>query len=311
MSSPQVMWDIASHQRYAYSSIEHQVLPVWPQGKKLALYIAMNLEHFAFGLPEGAKLSQAANRLDVLNYAWRDYGNRVGGWYLADLFADLSIPPAVIANTAIIDYCPQLLDRWIGLPGSELIGHGHTNSQRQGDLSREDEFALIANCQQRLSAYQQSPVAGWLSPWISESHDTPDLLRQNGFSYTLNWAHDDRPVALQTAHGDLLSVPYPQEINDIPTIIPNGTSIETFCSMIESQFIEMKHRAEQRPQVMGIALHPYIVGQPFRLHHLRQTLKKIVAQCEDVWITTPGEIASHSLNITHTNSALTGEQACP
>jgi len=295
MSATQVMWDIASHQRYGYSSIEHQVLPAWPQGNGLALYVAMNLEHFAFGCPEGAKLSQAANHPDILNYSWRDYGNRVGGWYLADLFDELGIPPATIANTAIVDYCPQLLDRWLSLPGSELIAHGHTNSQRQGDLSRADEDALIARCQQRLSHYQGRPVAGWLSPWISESHDTPDLLCQNGFRYTLNWAHDDRPLALETAHGELLSVPYPQEINDIPTIIPNGAPIETFCSMIESQFAEMKQRAVQRPQVMGIALHPYIVGQPFRLRPLRQTLKNIVAQCEDVWITTPGEIAAHSL----------------
>ncbi|MDI9221071.1 polysaccharide deacetylase [Pantoea sp. EA-12] len=294
MSMPQPMWEIASHQRYRYSAIDEAPLTTWPQGKSLALYVAMNLEHFSFGCPEGARLSQAANQLDILNYSWRDYGNRVGGWYLADMFEELAIPPAVIANTSIIDYCPALLKRWMDLPGSELIAHGHTNSQRQGDLSQQDESALIAYCQTRLTEWQGKPVSGWLSPWISESQHTPDLLRQNGFSYSLNWAHDDRPVPMETQHGALLSVPYPQEINDIPTIIPNGADIETFCRMIEGQFAELKRRSQQRPQVMGIALHPYIVGQPFRLHVLRQTLNKLLHQCDDVWLTTPGEIASYS-----------------
>jgi hypothetical protein len=247
-------------------------------------------------LSGGAKLSQAANQLDILNYSWRDYGNRVGAWYLADLFAELTIPPAVISNTAILDYCPDLLYRWLSLPGSELIAHGHTNSQRQGDLAPADEEHLISYCQKRLSEFQGKPVAGWLSPWISESHQTPDFLHRHGFSYNLNWAHDDMPTPMQTASGTLLSVPYPQEINDIPTIIPNGVSIETFCRMVEDQFSELHQRSRQQPQIMGIALHPYIVGQPFRFYHLKQTLTRLVAQCDDVWLTTPGDIAARYLS---------------
>lgn len=268
MPTPDILWELNYHQRFPWRSAADTPAVSWPEGKRLALYVAINLEHFAFGCQEGAKLSQAANQLDILNYSWRDYGNRVGAWYLADLFAELTIPPAVISNTAILDYCPDLLYRWLSLPGSELIAHGHTNSQRQGDLAPADEEHLISYCQQRLSEFQGKPVAGWLSPWISESHQTPDFLHRHGFSYNLNWAHDDMPTPMQTASGTLLSVPYPQEINDIPTIIPNGVSIETFCRMVEDQFSELHQRSRQQPQIMGIALHPYIVGQPFRFYHL-------------------------------------------
>ncbi|HHT5220324.1 TPA: hypothetical protein ACTYJT_002940 [Klebsiella michiganensis] len=104
------------------------------------------------------------------------------------------------------------------------------------------------------------------------------------------------PTPMQTASGTLLSVPYPQEINDIPTIIPNGVSIETFCRMVEDQFSELHQRSRQQPQIMGIALHPYIVGQPFRFYHLKQTLTRLVAQCDDVWLTTPGDIAARYLS---------------
>lgn len=291
MPTPDILWELKDHQRFPWRSAANKTAVSWPEGKRLALYVAINLEHFAFGCQEGAKLSLAANSLDILNYSWRDYGNRVGAWYLADLFDELKIPPAVISNTSILDYCPDLLERWLSLPGSELIAHGHTNSQRQGDLAPEDEERLIGYCQQRLSEFQGKPVAGWLSPWISESQQTPDFLHRQGFRYNLNWAHDDLPIPMQTTSGTLLSVPYPQEINDIPTIIPNGVSIETFCRMIEDQFSELYQRSRQQPQVMGIALHPYIVGQPFRFYHLKQTLTRLMTQCDGVWLTTPGEIA--------------------
>lgn len=292
MAEDVILEPLTTPQRYSYPHSEKIPAQRWPNEKGLAVYVAMNLEHFAFDSLEGAKIAASANFPDVLNYSWRDYGNRVGGWHLADLFDSLAIPPAVIANTAILDYCPELLDRWLRLDGSELIAHGHTNSQRQGKLLLEDESKLIASCQQRLQLYQGKVVKGWLSPWIAESFDTPDLLVANQFSYTLNWAHDDVPTWLATKTNDLLSVPYPQEINDIPTIIPNGATIDTFCTMIEYQFEELLLRSQTTRQVMGISLHPYIVGQPFRFYRLKQTLQNIMARREEFWLTTPGEIAA-------------------
>ncbi len=46
---------------------------------------------------------------------------------------------------------------------------------------------------------------------------------------------------------------------------------------------------------MGIALHPYLVGQPYRLRHLRRALAHIAAARDrgDIWFTTPGAICSH------------------
>ncbi len=111
MAASDWMSQLEHHHRYDYHGPGALADYRWPQGKRLAVYVAMNLEHFSFGCAEGAKLSQAANTLDILNYSWRDYGNRVGGWHLADLFEQLGLPPSVICNTAILDYCPQLLDR--------------------------------------------------------------------------------------------------------------------------------------------------------------------------------------------------------
>ncbi len=295
LDQQQVLIELGSHKRYPYQARKSPSFSHWPEEKTLAVYFAMNLEHFSFDSPEGAKLIPQSHQPDVLNYSWRDYGNRVGAWYLADLFRETNIPPAVIANTSILDYCPELLDNWLALPGSELIAHGHTNSQRQGELMSDQEAELIRYCYRRLTEYQAKPVNGWLSPWISESMDTPEHLRANNFLYTLNWAHDDTPGLFRTEKGSLLSIPYPQEINDIPTIIPNGASMPVFCQMIEDQFTELLRRSGSQPQVMGIALHPYIVGQPFRMHRLRETLFRLMEQQDKFWLTTPGQIADHFL----------------
>lgn len=282
---------LATPGRYPAPGTPQPLKGMWPNGKRLALYVAMNLEHFDFDSQEGARLAPP-NRLDVLNYAWRDYGNRVGGWYLADLFEQLGIPPALLCNTAVLDDYPQLVERWLACEGAELVGHGHTNSERQGELAPAAEAEMIRYCRERLIRFSGQAVTGWLSPWISESPDTPELLAKNGFTYTLNWAHDDVPTPFYTRHGDLISVPYPQEVNDIPTIVPNRADITAFCTMIEAQFEELLERSEAGLQVMGIALHPYIVGQPFRFYHLKKTLARLMEHRDDVWLTTPGQIAA-------------------
>ncbi|MDP2031921.1 MAG: polysaccharide deacetylase, partial [Polaromonas sp.] len=136
---------------------------------------------------------------------------------------------------------------------------------------------------------------GWLSPWIAESPVTPDLLAETGYRYTLNWCHDDQPVRQTTSHGSLWSIPYPQELNDIPMIVARQMDGKDFAQMIIDNFDEMLEQSVQQPLVMGIALHPYIVGQPYRLRHLRRALQHIAQQRDagHIWISTPGAICSH------------------
>jgi peptidoglycan/xylan/chitin deacetylase (PgdA/CDA1 family) len=72
------------------------------------VYLGLNLEHFAFGEGLGAELAPGGPQPDVLNYAWRDYGNRVGAWRLLELLDELRLPATVLLNTAIYDYAPAL-----------------------------------------------------------------------------------------------------------------------------------------------------------------------------------------------------------
>lgn len=286
---------LPSHGRYDYLPWAQRPRECWPGGRKLAVYLGVNLEHFAFGEGLGAELAPGGPQPDILNYAWRDYGNRVGAWRLLQMLDELSLPATVLLNSAMYDYAPDLVAAHRAR-GDEIAGHGRTNSERQSILPEAEEAALIAESTAAITAHEGAAPRGWLSPWIAESRVTPDLLAEAGYRYTLNWCMDDQPVWMRTRAGRLLAIPYPQEANDIPSIVGRKDGAEQFADLIIADFAErMRQVADGLPQVMGIALHPYIVGQPYRLRALRRALTVIAGQREAVWITTAGAVFDHCM----------------
>ena len=288
--------DLSTHGRYGYSAIVHRPNYDWPQGRRLAVYIGLNLEHFAFGEGLGAELAPGGPKPDVLNYAWRDYGNRVGVWRLLALFESLGLPVALLVNSTLYDYCPEVIAAFRDR-NDEIVAHGRTNAERQSTLSEADETVLIRETTDTITQHEGQSPQGWLGPWIAQSALTPDLLQEMGYTYLLDWCCDDQPIWFKTRQGRILAVPYPQEINDIPAIAVRRTSASNFADMIIDQYDEMKQQSQEQPLVYGIALHAYIVGQPFRLRHLRRALTHIAqdaAQHGDiVWLAHPGQIAQH------------------
>jgi peptidoglycan/xylan/chitin deacetylase (PgdA/CDA1 family) len=293
---------LPSHGRYAYHPWPQRPCYQWPGGARLAVYLGLNLEHFAFGEGLGAELAPGAHggggpQPDVLNYAWRDYGNRVGAWRVLEMLEELSLPATVLLNSAMYDYAPGLVAAHRAR-GDEIAGHGRTNSERQSTLPEAEERDLIAEATAAIARHEGVAPRGWLSPWIAESRITPDLLAEAGYRYTLNWCADDQPVWMRTRapgkQGRLLAIPYPQEVNDIPAIVARKDGAVQFAEMILDDFAErLRQVRDGVPQVMGIALHPYLVGQPYRLRALRRALATVAAAREEVWITTAGGILDH------------------
>ena len=285
---------LKTHGRYQFSPIIGRPHYEWPGGKRLAFYIAVNVEHFHFGEGLGHTPSYATPQPDVRNYAWRDYGNRVGIWRLFDLFDDLQMPACLLVNSAAYDYAPQIFER-ARVRGDEIVAHGRTNSERQGDLDEAAERALIAEATQTLTRHEGRAPQGWLGPWISETAVTPDLLKEAGYSYVLDWPLDDQPIWLATRAGPILAMPYPVEINDAPAMLTRRHTADEFADMIVDQFEEMLRQSTDHPLVCAVSLHTPIVGQPFRLARLRRALERIRmhAQSEGVWFTRPGDIARH------------------
>ena len=289
--------ELRTHDRYDYVPLRGRADYSWPAGRRLAVYFALNLEHFSYGEGLGAELAPGGPHPDILNYAWRDYGNRVGAWYMLDAFDALRLPMAALVNSSMYDYAPELIAA-CRARGDEIVGHGRTNAERQGVLAEADERTLIAEATSRLAEAEGRPPEGWLGPWISHSHVTPDLLAEAGYRYLLDWCMDDQPVWFR-CRGDrrILAGPYPQEVNDIPQIAGRKIGGDAFADIIVDQFDEMLELSQERPLVMGVALHAYLVGQPHRLRHLKRALRHIAKHRDRIWLTTPGAIARHCLSL--------------
>lgn len=152
---------LKTHDRYDYVPLRGRADYRWPNGRRLAVYFALNLEHFSYGEGLGAELAPGGPQPDVLNFAWRDYGNRVGAWYMLDAFDALQLPLAALVNSAMYDYAPELVAA-CRARGDEVVGHGRTNAERQGHLDEAAERALIGEATARLTEGEAAVrKAGW------------------------------------------------------------------------------------------------------------------------------------------------------
>jgi allantoinase len=283
---------LPAHSRYDYVPIHKRPQYEWPEGARLAVTFCNNIEFFAFGAGLGVDPSGSPAPQSHRNYAWRDYGNRVGLWHYLDVLDEFALPGAHNVNSAVLEHCPDIVERLNGR-GDEYVGHGRTNAERQDGLWEEDEARLIAECTEIVTRLSGRRPEGWLGPGLAESGATPDLLKEAGYRYVMDWAVDDQPIWMRTRAGPLLSVPYPAELNDLPALVNRRHTGRQFAEMIIDQFDEMLAQSRKYPLVFAVAVHPFIIGQPFRLRPFRDALRHIMHQRDDLWITTPGEISRY------------------
>lgn len=281
---------LRSQTRYSYRPIIDRREFSWPGGKRLAVYIALGVEEYVFGEGITEDLFPGASKPDYANTSWRDYGNRVGVFRLIDLFHREGLPVSLLLNTEVYDHAPQLMD-YAREKGCGIVAHGLTNSDTLAGRAPDDEAAYLAAVAARIAEQEGAPPAGWSSPWLAHTDNTPDLLKEAGYRYVLDLGMDDQPTWLDTRSGRLLCIPYALELNDSSTIIGRQASATDFAQMIVDQFDEMLEQSAEQPLVMPIVVHSFISGQPFRLRALRRALAHILARRDDVWFTTPDQIA--------------------
>jgi allantoinase len=271
----------------------------WPGGKRLAFYIGTNVEYFAFGAGVGSDPAfGSGGRQTQRNYAWRDYGHRVGMWRLFDLFDELKLTAAHNLSSLICTHRPELVER-MRARGDEIIGHGRTQSERQVTMWEEDEVRTVAEATEAIkAAYGERPY-GWMGPGMSHTPVTIDVLQEAGYRFIMDWCCDDQPFWMRARSGRILCVPYSLEVNDSVTILFRHQTAGDFADMIVDQFDEMIEQCVEQPLVFTFALHPMTMGQPFRLGLLEKALRHIVShpKRDRVWTTLPGQIAAHCASL--------------
>ncbi len=292
------MLKLPFHNRYDYSAIETRKDYSWPGGKRLAFYIALNIEHFAFGTGIGMDPCVRGGPQTQRNWAWRDYGNRVGNWRLFRMLDELKLPASILLNGEVCEHYPEIIAR-IKQRGDDVIGHGRTNAESARGMWETDEARLIEDCSATIAKHFGKRPTGWMGPAAAESGVTPDLLKEAGYTHNLDWPLDDQPVWMRTRSGPILSVPYPLEQNDAGHQVGRDHTGREFADMIVDQFEEMVEESAARPLVFALSMHGFIAGQPFRF----RPIKKAIAHCvnhplaDRVWFTTAGKIAEHCLSL--------------
>ncbi|MBC7781346.1 MAG: polysaccharide deacetylase family protein [Proteobacteria bacterium] len=280
---------------FPFSPINRRAPWALPDGARLALWVIVNVEFFGLDKPMPGDSNERPRDGDhtpmVRHWSQRDYGNRVGIFRLMDLLEKHGIRASVALNADMCDHHPEIVDDCVRL-GWELMGHCRTNTERNTEVPRDQERAMIAGSLDRIARASGKRPVGWLGAGLQETWDTVDHLAAEGCLYVADWVNDDQPYTMTTAGGPLVSMPYTYELNDTAAIVRSKQTPLEFERMICDQFDVLYAEGATSGRVMAIALHPYVTGQPHRMVPFARALEHI-ARFPGVWKATGEEIAGY------------------
>ncbi|MCP9950861.1 polysaccharide deacetylase family protein [Actinomadura madurae] len=288
------MTNTAENRLYDYSPITERPPLHWPAGAKVAVYVGLNIEHFLIDRPSTSIWPGTADLVpDPLNHGWRDYGTRVGIWRTIESMDRHGVRPSVLLNSAVAEHYPQIVQAGLDRDWAWLA-HGRTNSILQTGMARDEERRFLDEVVGTIAGATGRRPRGWLGPGLTETFHTPELLAELGLSYVLDWTNDDQPYRLKVP--GMISVPYTVELNDL-LLFGRGFTGPEFLQAVKDQYEQLRADSGTSGRVMALALHPFVIGQPYRHKYLDQALEFLAAQ-PDAWLTTSDDIAEHYLATT-------------
>ena len=269
----------------------------WPDDARLALFIVPNVEFYEY-TPPFNPYKNPYPRLpahpDVIAYSHRDYGNRVGFWRMLEVFDHYGIRASVSLNVAVLDHFPEITEEmlarnWI------FMSHGIYNTRYLYGMDEEQEREHYRDVIETIHQHTGKRVKGMLGPSFTASPNTPRLLAEAGFLYSLDWFVDDQPFPINVPSGKLIGVPYSSEVNDaflFPGYPFSSFDAQEFVLICQDQFDVLYEEGAENGRVMCIALHPFLISQPHRQRYLDQALNYILGH-SGVWLTTADDIADY------------------
>jgi len=264
----------------------------WPGDRKIAFWLAPNIEFYELEPPSGpGRPPWFRPEPDILNYSWRDYGNRVGVWRMIDVLAKHGVRASVSTSIALMDHYPEVIAAGNALSW-EWFSHGIYNTRLIYGMTPDQEREIIRDSALTILERTGQKLSGWLGPALSISHTITDSLAHEGIDYTLDFFHDDQPTPLKVKQGRLISVPYSWVVNDALMFHGWRVSPTEWLDTLKRQFDRLYAEGHANATVMGVPLHPYLIGQPHRIGMLDELLAYVTAH-EGVWLPTAREIAAY------------------
>jgi allantoinase len=261
--------------RIPYSAIIDRPPLTLPGGARMIVWIIVNVEEWDIerAMPRTVLTPPMGQSLqpDLPNWAWHEYGMRVGFWRLLDCLKRFDAAVTLAINGSVCSSYPRVAAAALEA-GWEFMGHGFIQRPMH---HVDDEVAAIANTIEAIRAFTGRTPRGWESPGLTETYDTIDHLAAAGIEYVADWVLDDQPVEISTKSGSVLSIPYTVETNDIPMIAVQQHQGDEILSRTRAQFDQLYTESADITRIMAISLHPYITGVPHRIGYLESILAYI------------------------------------
>jgi allantoinase len=275
------------HDRVPYSPINSRPPLRLPGGARVAVWVIVNIEEWSpFEPMPRTVLTPPAGGVptpDIPNWAWHEYGNRVGFWRILDAIDSVKIPAVLAINGKAIETYPAITEAALARDW-EFMGHGYTQKNMQ---KVEDERGDIRATTEAIVAATGHAPRGWLGPGLTETWDTPEILKEQGYEYVCDWVLDDQPLTLATEQGPLTSIPYTQECNDVAMMLIQHHRAEEYKQRAIDQFEQVYADAEasDSARVVALVVHPYIMGAPHRAKYFREAIEHIAGHPGSVFMT--------------------------
>jgi allantoinase len=281
------------HDRYDWSPLVRRPPVEWPGGARLALWVMPALEWFPLAGPAGPVHPPGAldePYPDYRGYTHRDYGNRVGIFRVMAALDRFGLRATAAVNAAVCARYPFLVHEG-ARRGWEFVAHGlDMGHLHHAGLAPGEEAAMVDEALGTVRRVTGQPVRGWLSPGGSESPRTLDLLAARGIEYVCDWVNDELPYPIRTAGGPLHALPYAHELADTTVIWERRHSAAEWAEQVRAAADWLHAEAGRRGgRALGLALHPWLIGQPHRIRALEAVLAHVMGH-PGVWPATGGEI---------------------
>ncbi len=262
-------------ERLPYSAIIDRPPLSRPDNARIIVWPIVNVEHWDIARPMARQVLPAPTGVtpfpDVPNWAWHEYGMRVGFWRMKALFDKLGVVPTLSINGMVCSSYPRVAQAAHDA-GWEFMGHGYIQMPTH---AVDNQAEMIAKTVEAIRNFTGNAPLGWLGPGLTETLDSVDLLHAAGIRYIGDWVLDDEPCRLKTATGPMVAMPYSVELNDVPMMAVQHHRSEEFYTRVRDSFDRLYMEGEERVRVMAIAVHPFLSGVPHRIKHLENALTYI------------------------------------
>jgi allantoinase len=280
------------HAHYSFRPLPDAPRFVWPGDARIALTVTIILDHWELDPPKGEspdpRIVSPLGKFhpDWLTWSHRLYGPRVGIFRVLEVLDQFNLTPSVALGTEAAKLYPELVDALLTRDAC-FMAHGHFATRRITSRMA-DEADYIASARDAIAAVTGDAPKGWCGQDFNESTETPALLAAAGFSYTTDWASDDRPFLLGPyPGGDLVALPPQPEWNDLECMWLRRVTPPVWSRNLVEAF-DVLH--QEGGGVFNLTLHPWITGQAHRIRYLRDALHQILGKPR-IWRTTTDALA--------------------